>query len=124
MHTRGFIALVLLLLLLPSVCVLEAQQNGQNHRLIVAVVDASGAAWPRARVAVVNARTFSKTEATANIKGVAEFDPPPNTSLVILASVDEKLSCVEPDVKVLSLVSGEHRQITMTVLTRNCGVVE
>ncbi len=46
--------------------------------------------------------------------------------LVILASVDEKekLSCAEPDIKLLSLLSGEHRQITMTVLIRNCDVVE
>jgi hypothetical protein len=123
MYARLSVALVFALVA-QSICAVETQQIRQNHPLIVAVVDASGAAWPRARVAVVNARSFTKMEATADVKGVAEFDPPSNTKLVVLASVDEKLTCVEPDVRVLSLISGEHRRITMTVLTRKCGVVE
>ena len=104
-----FVALFLLLVI--AIHPLAARDS--SAALLVKVVDAGGATWPKAVVALVNTQTFELKKVTTGIDGLARFDVPHGRYVVMAASSD--VDCMKAALQQVWIGSGQPVSITLVL---------
>jgi hypothetical protein len=101
------------------------QRSGEATGSVTAhAVDASGAAWVRADVVLIDTRTLQEQRGTGDEKGVVRFSSVKPGNYMLIAAPHPPIDCADSGIKQFALKPGQGLEITLTVQVNHCGVVE
>ncbi len=102
-----------------------AQRRGESTASVTAsVVDAAGAAWVRADVALIDTRTLEDKRGITDEKGVVHFNRIKPGNYVLIAAPHPPIDCADSGIKQFTLKPSQSLDARLTVRVEHCGVVE
>ena len=122
---------VVSVLLLTAIVVLSfgfsagAQQTSAASADVTAtVLDATGAAWVRAGVVLIDTRTLQEQRGSSDEKGAVRFARVKPGNYLLIAAPHPPIDCADSGVKQFTVKPGQSLNIKLTVQVNHCGVVE
>ena len=100
------------------------QTSAASANVSATVLDATGAAWVRADVVLIDTRTLQEQRGSADEKGVVSFRSVKPGNYLVIAAPHPPIDCADSGVKQFTAKPGQSLDIRLTVQVNHCAVVE